>query len=219
MNNNQNVRIRFSKIGSMRFISHLDLNRTMSRAFRRAELPIAYSEGFNPRPKLVFGLNLSIGAESECEILDTQLYEPLSNNEILARLNDVLPSELKVHEVYEPIMPLKTIAFSEYLITIPHDTDISAQIAAVFTPPVMVLKQTKTTQAVTDISDNIESADVSFSDGAIFIRALLTSDNNNYLNPEYIIKAIAEKAFPVAASTDYRIMRKQVYNAEKAVFR
>lgn len=219
MNNIQNVRIRFSKIGSMRFISHLDLNRTMSRAFRRAELPIAYSEGFNPRPKLVFGLNLSIGAESECEILDTRLTEPLPADEILCRLNGVLTDELKAYEVYEPVMPLKTIGFSEYLITVPSEKDITESIKSAFIPPVMILKQTKTTDAVTDISDNIESVDASFSDGIVSIRALLTSGNNNYLNPEYVIKVIAEKAFPEITATDYRIMRKEIYNTEKSVFR
>ena len=203
----------------MRFISHLDLNRTMARAFRRAGLPIAYSEGFNPRPKMVFGLNLSIGAESECEILDTQLSEEMNHNEILEKLNSALPENLKAYEVYEPQMPLKTIAFSEYIITIPYENDMCEDILQAFQAPVMVLKQTKSSQAITDISQNIKSVKVYFENGMIFVSAILTSGNNDYLNPEYIIKVIAEKTVSEIAATDYRIMRKEIYNTQNDIFR
>ena len=219
MNNNQNIRIRFSKIGAMRFISHLDLNRTMARAFRRAGLPIAYSEGFNPRPKLVFGLNLSIGAESECEILDTQLTKEMEYEDIMQKLNDALPKGLDVYYVKRPVMPTKTIGFCDYEITIPFGQDISEKIKNAFTPPIMILKQTKSSEAITDISENIKSIDASFSDGAITVFAKLTSGNNNYLNPEYIIKVISEKVDPEIATADYRIMRKEIYDTENLIFR
>ena len=219
MNNNQNIRIRFSKTGAMRFISHLDLNRTMARAFRRAGLPIAYSEGFNPRPKLVFGLNLSIGAESKCEILDTQLTQEMEYEDIMQRLNDTLPEGLDVYYVKRPVMPTKTIGFCDYEITIPFGQDISENIKSAFTPPVMILKQTKSSEAVTDISENIKSIDASFSDGTITVFTRLTSGNNNYLNPEYVIKVISEKVAPEISAVDYRIMRKEIYDTENSIFR
>ena len=67
------LRIRFSKLGKIRFTSHRDVARIWERALRRAELPIAYSEGFSPRPKLSFGLALSTGYESYGEYLDVAL--------------------------------------------------------------------------------------------------------------------------------------------------
>ena len=203
----------------MRFISHLDLNRTMARAFRRAGLPIAYSEGFNPRPKLVFGLNLSIGAESECEILDTQLTQELEYDEIMDRLNNVLPGGLEVYYVKRPVMPLKTIGTCDYTITIPYSEDICEKIKAAFEPPVMILKQTKSSEAVTDISGNIKNIDTSYENDVITVNATLTSGNNDYLNPEYVIKVICEKVSSDVANTDYRIMRKEIYNTENSVFR
>ncbi|MBQ9922909.1 MAG: DUF2344 domain-containing protein [Clostridia bacterium] len=219
MNNNINLRIRFRKTDAARFISHLDLNRAMARSFRRAKLPIAYSEGFNPRPKLVFGLNLSIGAESECEILDTQLTHEVDFEEIKASLNASLPDHIEVYDVYVPEMPLKSIGFAEYVITVPCTEDICDKILSAFTPPVMILKQTKSSQAVTDISGNIKSIDASYTDGFIIIKAVLTSGNNDYLNPEYVIKVIGEKISEDIAKTDYRIMRKEVYDASGNTFR
>ena len=69
----QRLRFRFAKLGKVRFTSHRDLARMWERAFRRVELPLAYSEGFSPRPKLAFGLALPTGAESLAEYLDVDL--------------------------------------------------------------------------------------------------------------------------------------------------
>lgn len=70
---NRALRIRFSKAGKVRFVSHRDVARIWERALRRAALPIAYTEGFSPRPKLSFGLALSTGYESLGEYLDVNL--------------------------------------------------------------------------------------------------------------------------------------------------
>lgn len=73
--NNDNVKIRicFDKYGKIRFTSHRDVARIWERTLRRASLPVAYSEGFSPRPKLSFGLALSTGHESDAEYLDIEL--------------------------------------------------------------------------------------------------------------------------------------------------
>ncbi len=67
------IRIQFSKLGKIRFTSHRDVARIWERALRRSGLPVAYSEGFNPRPRLSFGLALSTGHESGAEYLDVEL--------------------------------------------------------------------------------------------------------------------------------------------------
>jgi radical SAM-linked protein len=67
------IRIRFQKLGKVRFTSHRDVARIWERALRRSGLPVAYSEGFNPRPRLSFGLALSTGHESIAEYLDVEL--------------------------------------------------------------------------------------------------------------------------------------------------
>ncbi len=80
------LELTYSKIGPARFLGHLDVMRHMERAFRRAGLPIALSEGFNPRPKLVFAAPLGVGATSECERLCLTLTEPLEPRAALERL-------------------------------------------------------------------------------------------------------------------------------------
>src|SRR6185437_7952829 len=85
------VRIRFAKRGKVRFISHRDVARAFERAFRIEELPLAFTEGFSPRPKVSFGLALSVGHESDAEYLDVELTEPVDTESLPERLTPALP--------------------------------------------------------------------------------------------------------------------------------
>src|SRR3954463_11393327 len=93
------VRIRFSKLGKIRFTSHRDVARIWERALRRAAVPVAYTEGFSPHPKLSFGLALSTGHESLGEYLDVDFdgsAEPVDVEGLPARLDPCLPIGLDV---------------------------------------------------------------------------------------------------------------------------
>jgi len=90
------IRIQFSKLGKVRFTSHRDVARIWERALRRAELPVAYSEGFNPRPKLSFGLALSTGHESDVEYIDLDLDPDRAQDLDLDTLPDLLSAQLPV---------------------------------------------------------------------------------------------------------------------------
>jgi len=94
------VRLRFSKLGKVRFTSHRDVARMWERALRRAELPVVYSEGFSPRPRLHFGLALSTGHESLAEYVDVDLEDdPTSSADIgrlPAGLTPALPTGIEV---------------------------------------------------------------------------------------------------------------------------
>lgn len=90
------IRIQFSKLGKVRFTSHRDVARIWERALRRAELPVAYSEGFNPRPKLSFGLALSTGHESDVEYIDLDLDPERVQDLDLDTLPDLLSAQLPV---------------------------------------------------------------------------------------------------------------------------
>ena len=78
----KSVRIVFSKTGRAKYVSHLDLVRAMTRAVRRADIPLWYTEGFNPRPKLVFASPLSVGCGSACEIMDIRVLPEVTDEEI-----------------------------------------------------------------------------------------------------------------------------------------
>ena len=85
------VRLRFAKRGNLRLVSHHDLLRCLERLLRRAEIPMAHSQGFNPRPKIVFAQALGLGIEGLREVVDLELAEPLDVAEALRRLRAVSP--------------------------------------------------------------------------------------------------------------------------------
>jgi len=95
------VRVRFSKLGKIRWTSHRDVARMWERAFRRLSLPLAYTQGFSPRPKVSFGLALSTGHESVAEYLDLELVEgtPLDVTTLANHLSTALPAGIDVQAV------------------------------------------------------------------------------------------------------------------------
>lgn len=109
------VRLRFSKTGNLKYISHLDINRAMSRALKRANIPLWYTEGFNPHPYMSFSLPLSLGVESLCESVDLRIVGDISNDEIKSRLNCVLPNDLKISDIYDDFRDNSEIVFSDYV--------------------------------------------------------------------------------------------------------
>jgi uncharacterized protein (DUF2344 family) len=107
----ETVRIRFCKVGNLQFISHLDLQRTFHRVLVRAAIPMWYTKGFNPHAKLVFGVPLSVGTESMCEMADLKIERKISLEEIKNRLIPILdeiglPSgaQLDADELYKFIL-------------------------------------------------------------------------------------------------------------------
>jgi radical SAM-linked protein len=90
------VRVKFTKLGYLKYLSHLDLVRLFTRSFSRAELPIKYTEGFNPHPKFSIGNPLSLGVESLAEYMELELEEELEPTEVMDRLNRVLPEGIEL---------------------------------------------------------------------------------------------------------------------------
>jgi radical SAM-linked protein len=90
------IRLRFTKVGKIRFLGHRDLARCWERAIRRAELPMAYSEGFSPRPKLHYGLALPTGAESLAEYMDIDLATDIDIVGLDKLLSDGMPEGVDI---------------------------------------------------------------------------------------------------------------------------
>jgi radical SAM-linked protein len=93
------IRITFVKQGALRYTGHLDLHKLWERAARRAELPLAYSQGFHPQPKMNMAAALPLGFSSRCEVMDMKLEHDISLHDLPTRLNRTLPSGLQVVEV------------------------------------------------------------------------------------------------------------------------
>ena len=101
------IRLRFSKTGQAKYISHLDTNRVFSRAFARAKLNLWFTQGFNPHPYMSFSLPLSLGVESLCENVDIRILDDISNDEVKKRVNDALPLGIRILDVYDDFMVTK----------------------------------------------------------------------------------------------------------------
>ena len=117
----QTIRIWFSKRGRAKYISHLDLMRAMSRAVRRAGLPIWYTEGFNPHPYLSFALPLPLGQEGLREAMDLRLIEDMPLDEIARRFDGVLPEGIDILYAAQPWCGPGEIAAAAYEIAIPRE--------------------------------------------------------------------------------------------------
>jgi radical SAM-linked protein len=116
------IRITFIKQGALRYTGHLDLHKLWERAARRADLPLAYSQGFHPQPKMNMAAALPLGFSSRCEVMDMRLEHEIPLDTLPTRLNATLPSGLQVVEVEQvddraPALQTQ-IASAEYEITL-----------------------------------------------------------------------------------------------------
>lgn len=217
------VRVKYRKIGNLQYISHLDLQRTISRVLVRAGIPTWYTQGFNPHAKIVFGLPLSVGAESLCEYLDLRIDRDMSCEEIKCRLNEVLTDELSVLDVYIPAAKsaFSDIVWAAYDIRI-RTTGITPALAAemqtyLTTSPLMMDKKSKSGVRQVDITTLIRSLTATVVDGELRLDAVLCVAGSNYLNPEYLIRALREK-FGILPENDivstYSVLRTEVCLAD-----
>lgn len=118
----KDVRVWFTKKDECKFISHLDLNRVMLRALHKSRIPIWHTEGFNVHPYATFPLPLSLGFEGERECMDIRLIEEYSFKEIKDKLNESLPSGIRIFDVTEPEMKAKEITFSVFKIKLTSES-------------------------------------------------------------------------------------------------
>lgn len=111
----------------MRYTGHLDLHRLWERAARRAELPLAYSQGFHPQPKLAIAAALPLGFSSRCEVLDMRLEHEISLEGLREKLQETLPTGIQVigvESVDEKLPALQTlVASAEYQVTLTEPVD------------------------------------------------------------------------------------------------
>lgn len=207
-----NVRIRFRKTGKIRYISHLDLCRTLRTAFVRAGIPIKYSEGFNPRPKMVFALTVSVGSESLYELLDIGITRPMEEREFKERLTSALTGDITIDAVYVPHTKLIDVAYSSYDVRCdpPMDEDTLESVRA---NPMVVQKHSKKGEIEVDVRDQIREAKVE--DGVL--KLILSASQGNFLNPEYVMKAV--NAATGDRYEDYRITRTAILRDDLTVFR
>lgn len=97
----QRLHIHFGKFDALIYTGNLDMAKLWERVLRRAQLPILYSEGFNPRPRIALASALPLGISSECEIIDVSLREIISLEGLAEKLSETSPSGLRIYEIHE----------------------------------------------------------------------------------------------------------------------
>lgn len=191
------VRLRFSKEGRLKYISHLDINRAMARAFNRASIPLWYTEGFNPHAYMSFSLPLSLGVESLCESVDIRVIGEISNKEIKKRMNDALPADLRIIDVYDDFRDCSEIAYSDYVYKFQFNDNETAleKIKEVLeSEEILALKKGKQGRKrvlkETDIKKFIDRFSVSIRDDIIVLNVRLMAGTEKNLNPSLLFDTI-----------------------------
>jgi len=211
---NKTYRIKFEKTGVAKYISHLDLNRLFSRSFARAGVEIAHSEGFNPHPKIVFASAISLGIESFCEFVDVKIIVGHDAPGVPEISQDIFPQGINIREVYEPSNEFKNIDRTKFELFLNPDGFSGEDLEKLFQSDVFVEKKPG---VIINLKDYIESFSVSSETENEYIKITVTVKTNQemFLNPENIIKAIKSK-YPL---DDYFIRKIEIYDKNNEVFK
>ncbi|MCL2628108.1 MAG: TIGR03936 family radical SAM-associated protein [Oscillospiraceae bacterium] len=157
------IRMKYSKLGRAKYISHLDLVTTLQRALLRAGVKLKYSEGFNPHPYISVALPMSVGAESLCELADVEIHGGFPDN-----VNDYLPDGLEILGLYKPLRKFNAIKWVNVCCRLFYDDAVSDKtldiLKSQFSADTLVIsKKTKRGVSDIDIAEFIKNAKVSLS--------------------------------------------------------
>lgn len=195
----RSVRIWFKKNDTAKYISHLDLTRCLIRAFRRTDIPLWYTEGFNPHPHLVFGLSLPLGVEGLREPLDIRLNDDSYPNErVLEQLNSVSVSGIEFSEIAEPIKKPLEIHSGNYTVIIPCNSgaeELCGRIVQVVNDGALTYeKKTKKGGFKTiDVSEHLKNFNASFNENEVVLTFNLPAGNDFTVNPVSFCNVLFEK--------------------------
>jgi radical SAM-linked protein len=188
------LRATFKKTGRAKYISHLDLNRCMLRIFRRSKLPVWYTEGFNPHPYYSFALALSLGFESDCEIMDFNITDdnmPLSV--IKDRLNEVMPEGMGIVDIAPQKNKITVIAKAEYEFDLKAD-DVQGVYDAVekllAADEILIEKKTKKGIKTVDLKPDTEIVFLEKAEGAVHMVMRLPAGTKTNYNPTLFVEAL-----------------------------
>jgi radical SAM-linked protein len=206
----------FEKTNEISYTSHLDVQRTLQRTFRRAALPLAFSNGFNPHPKLSFATALATGYTSAGEWFEVELAETVGLSEFIARVNAALPTGMRIVEAFEADETIDTLSkltrAAKYELTVRFDASVSpddvteAVRSIMGQNPVIVEKKTKSGVKPADIRPDILEASVKdCSDRIAIIDVVGTLTAAGGLRAETFVRALFDRLHLNGYFTAHRI--------------
>lgn len=179
-----------------------------------------YTQGFNPHAKIVFSTPLSVGAQSECELVDIRIDREISCDRIKELLNNEVTDELKILDVYIPKTKFSDMVWASYTIEIYRDffddAMVNAMKSAVSQAELNITKKTKSGEKEINIIPLIKNfnAELTEKKDKVVINTLLSVNADNYLNPELLLSALNRECGLLDAEPDkisYTIMRNATY--------
>ncbi len=198
------LRFKFLRGQELKYIAHLDVLRVFERAIKRVKIPVAYTQGFNPRQKLVFGLPMSIGLTSDSEYADIELAEDMEPEDFIAQLNDGLPEGLKVEEAVaqttrDNIMNQITAARYEIVFEVKEPQSHFEMDTMVYNllkeEEISVIKKSKKGPRPVNIRPLIYSMSANKIDGDKFrLEAFLSAGAENNLRADLLMKAFSQES-------------------------
>ena len=187
------VRVWFSKTGTVKYISHLDLTRCMGRALKLSGLPIWYTEGFNPRIYMTFAMPLSLGVSGERECFEIRLNEDVDYDLAVKKLDMYLPNDIKILEICEPKMRFEDIAYGKYEMLL--ETERPQQLLdaienLLLEDSIIVTKRGKKGDKKIDIKPFFSDLEKKQSTNGVQINIVLPCTLEGSINPNLFLEAI-----------------------------
>ena len=210
-----NIRMKFKKHGCMKFIGHLDIMRYFQKAIRRADIDIAYSEGFSPHMIMSFAAPLGVGLTSEGEYVDLQVNSCASSKAAVDALNSVMVDGMEV--VSFKLLPenvknaMSSVAAADYFVKwregyVPENWEEKFN-AFLQKEEMLIVMKTKRSEAEVDLKPMLYKTELR--DGGIFMQVACGSVNN--LKPELVMEAFAKDAGIELAPFALEVCRLEVY--------
>ncbi|MBE6649902.1 MAG: DUF2344 domain-containing protein [Ruminococcaceae bacterium] len=200
MENKNIIRFKFSKKCGLKYISHLDLQRALTRIIKRSRIPVRYTQGFNPHPKMVFALPLGVGTESECELLDVYmvmdearpnvpLYTPLEFKDAII---PNLPQGLGFIDAFYPSGSFNEITTADYeiIVDLKSEESVCDKFEKILSSPLIVFKKSKAGDRDVDIQPMIKGFSVEQNAKVLLVNLKLMAAQNNYLSPELVMTGL-----------------------------
>lgn len=196
------IRVWFEKQDDAKFISHLDLNRYMPRAVRRANIPAWYTEGFNKHLYIYFAVPLSLGFESRNDCFEIRITDDdFTDQQVLSGLQLAMPKGIKITSITEPEIQIKLIRYAKYdVFTDLNDVFVEKVKELFLKNNLTVMKKSKSGVKPFDLSSNLYQLSVEAVNGQIVIHVTLPAGCVDNVNPTLLLQAISNE---LSVETDY----------------
>lgn len=189
----KSVRVWFNKVGSAKYISHLDLTRCMARALKLSQLPVWYTEGFNPHIYMTFAMPLSLGVSGLREFMDIRLMEYVDLTEAAQILGKQLPDDISILKMSEPELGFDSIAFAEYEICLEtNEPEVLANMLGeiMAQDTVIVMKHSKKGDKEFDIKPHFTLLDKQIDSEVLKIKLRTSCSQDGSVNPALLLDAL-----------------------------